>query len=243
MAELHMDKAHILNEIHRLAKNDVAPGQKLLASEAGIKPHYWGKYWARWGDALVEAGYSTNDWQTKLDGDEILGKIAYLTRRLGKVPTKGDLVLQAANESGFPSPNAIRRRWSKAELIPALQVYCDAHPELADVAAIVRSVPLPAQAKTISSQKQAVVSRDRYVYLLQSGKKYKIGLANDPFSRAAGIHGMTPERLVIEHLIRTDDPRGIEEYWHKRFADKRGNGEWFALTAADVAAFKRRKFM
>jgi len=75
MAELHMDKAHILNEIHRLAKNDVAPGQKLLASEAGIKPHYWGKYWARWGDALVEAGYSTNDWQTKLDGDESSAKL------------------------------------------------------------------------------------------------------------------------------------------------------------------------
>ena len=82
-----------------------------------------------------------------------------------------------------------------------------------------------------------------FVYLLKSGKYYKIGRTNAPGRREYELALQLPEPVVNVHTIKTDDPAGIEKYWHERFSERRKKGEWFELRKEDISAFRLRKFM
>lgn len=77
---------------------------------------------------------------------------------------------------------------------------------------------------------------------MKSGHHFKVGRSDELERRVKQISVQLPESVTLEHAIRTDDPPGIEAYWHRRFAERRAKGEWFKLTPADLRAFKRRKF-
>lgn len=105
---------------------------------------------------------------------------------------------------------------------------------------------LPALSDIASGDKtsQSQAQRAGFVYLIRHGssrREYKIGKTYDELRRLGEIRLHMPENIINIHVIKTDDPSGVEAYWHKRFSRNRINAEWFDLNNSEVEAFKRWK--
>jgi hypothetical protein len=239
-----MNREHILKEIKRTADaNGGTPlGRARFLKETGIREADWlGKFWARWGDAVREAGYSPNQLQAAYDDGFLFGKYIDLIRSLGRIPATGDVRLRAGTDSDFPNAKVFDKFGSKANLLKKIVEHCRTREGLEDIVLLCEG-----HVSRVGSGKNGPVSDDTdigFVYLMKSGKFYKVGRSNSAGRREYELGIQLPEKLKAVHVIRTDDPTGIEGYWHNRFATKRKNGEWFELDPADVSAFKRRKFM
>ncbi len=239
-----MEKADILREIRRTAAENggVPLGFRKFARETGIKYADWqGKHWIRWSDVVREAGFAPNQFAEAYDDGELLEKYAQLARELGRLPVSGDLRMKARTDAEFPHDGPFRRFGGKAELVRRLLEYCQSREGYDDIARLCGAYA--PRKRDVPDGPPCKEGQIGFVYLGKSGKFYKIGKSNAVGRREYELSIQLPEKLKMVHAIRTDDPSGIEEYWHKRFAEKRANGEWFSLDAADVAAFKRRKFM
>lgn len=216
-----------------------ALGKKAFTTATGITEYEWTKHWARWSDAVADAGLSANEMQPRYESASVLQSVAELAARLGRMPTVADFRVARHADSAFPSKNTVANHYGgQRDLLKALRSFCadnDGFRHLVNV------LPEPSSAPTVSSEKSNA-RNDGWVYLLQSGAHYKIGRSDEVERRVKQISIALPETVTLTHAIRTDDPVGIETYWHRRFADKRANGEWFRLERSDVSAFKRRKF-
>lgn len=239
----------ILAEIRRTAEENggVPLGRRLFAELTGIREADWfGKLWANWGSALKDAGYEPNVKQGRIPDEDLLEHLAGLVLELGRFPVVAELKLKARQDRAFPSHNTFRRFGGKALLAERLAAHVADRPEFQIVIEACRAVSDEAEA--VDDEDEPGPTRGSQpefgsVYLMKSGKHYKIGRTNALGRRERELAIQLPEKVRTIHVIRTDDPQGIEAYWHGRFAEKRQNGEWFALTPEDVRAFKRRKFM
>lgn len=240
-----MDKAHILREIKRTAtaNGGIPLGWRRFFSETGVRQSDWlGIYWARWSEAVREAGFAPNQLTEAYGKIDLLDKFAELALALGRLPTSADMRLKAHNDPQFPSEKTLRRLGSKAKLVAQLGEHCRNRKGFDDVVRWCEEYA--PRSRDLRSGSEVVGEIEiGFVYLTKSGRFYKIGKTNSAGRREYELGIQLPDPITTVHVIRTDDPAGIEAYWHKRFEAKHKNGEWFELDAADIAAFKRRKFM
>jgi hypothetical protein len=231
-------RERILTEIKRLvAQTGKVPGVKAFEAETGILRREWtGKIWARWSDAVQEAGFQPNTLTQRFDSKQVLLSIIECCETLGRLPSNNDLRLFAHQNPGFPANGTIENHYPRrALLVEALRAFSTENEAYAHITEMLPD-PVAAIAEAAST------SNYGHVYLLKVGDYYKIGQSSDLEKRVKSINVALPDKATLEHAISTDDPPGIEAYWHRRFADKRANGEWFKLSKADVLAFKKRKF-
>jgi hypothetical protein len=123
-----MNKTHILQEIRRTAaaNGGIPLGFRRFATETGIREADWmGKFWARWGDALSEAGFRPNQIKRRYDRTWLLEKYASFAHELGRLPTVNDLRLKHQHETEFPDAKVFRYRFGpKIELVEQILEFC-----------------------------------------------------------------------------------------------------------------------
>lgn len=126
------DRAHSCrthSAARRVAKNQaVASATKQIRPAAvrriSARTSDWrGRYWARWGDAVTEAGFEPNPMNARLADEQVIESVASLTRELGRFPTYAELTLASRSRDNFPSFSVVRRRGGLAPLAASLQTH------------------------------------------------------------------------------------------------------------------------
>jgi hypothetical protein len=218
-----MNKEHILKEVRRTteANGGVPLGRKSFFRETGIKEADWqGKLWARWGDVVREAGFEPNKKQAAFSDDTLIAGFIAVMRELGRFPVSAELRLMKRDNASVPNDKTLRRLGSKQQLVAKILGYCQERAGHEDIVELCSAV-LDSGSAVAEDDAELEEGSIGFVYLMKSGRSYKIGRSNATGRREYELAIQLPEKLRTVHTIRTDDPVGIEEYWHKRFAAKR----------------------
>ncbi len=219
----------VLNAVRTLAsKTGSTPGKKAFANLTGISEGQWSRWWPRWNDLVVAAGLEPNERTPRTDEHESLRQIARLALVLGRVPARADIRIARRDNEALPGDGVAGRLLEGGRLGDRLRELVDEIPELEEIVGSPTEPPVE------------VGQIGGYVYLLRSGNHYKIGATTDVLRREGELQIAVPGGVTPIHHLATDDPYGIEAYWHRRFAQQRTNGEWFLLDRNDVIAFTSR---
>lgn len=190
-----MNKQHILDEIRRTAKANGgnALGRDRFEQVTGIRYHdWWSKYWARWSEAVQEAGFAPNAFQDAFTDESLLEKLVAYIRGLGRFPANGDLRIKKRSDPAFPNDKVFDAHFGpRQKLRQAVIEYCQTHPGFDDVVTICGPISLDDEAPAKVKAAAPVVLG--FVYLMKSGKHYKIGKTNATGRREYELAIQLPE--------------------------------------------------
>ncbi|MBK7350618.1 MAG: GIY-YIG nuclease family protein [Gemmatimonadetes bacterium] len=241
---MNMTKDAVMQRIRNLAADRGGHvGFDTFVKETGIKDKWLRRqeWWTGWNSLLAELGLETRKFSVpRTPEHSIVQAVAALIEREGRWPTEDDLVRARKRDGSFPSLGVIRRLRSSGRLAALIIKLGEASGQFPKASDLARQHQTPVEDTADARPDEKVKG---YVYLLRSGRRYKIGKSTDPSRRYREVRLELPEETHQVHTIPTDDPTGIEGYWQKRFDGKRiRNTEFFELDASDVQAFKRRKY-
>jgi len=191
-------REEILNEIRRLAKANggLPPGFRLFEQQTGIRQGAWrGVYWARWGDAVAEAGFKPNVAVPKHDEEFVLGKIAEVCRHFGRIPTAMEFRIHGRSHSDIPNHKAIYRRFqSTANMLRRLAEWASAEKSRADVAAMLAD-------RVSDAEPEVKRPAEGFVYLIRWGANDKIGRGDQLERRVKQVRTGLPDSGSLVHAI------------------------------------------
>jgi len=159
----------------------------------------------------------------------------YVVRDLGAVPTEAEWKHRRMSPSVNSYCGKLGLRWS--EMPGRFQEWASDKPRWRDVVHTCAAL----SPQTGRRGDKATSGARGSVYLIKCGRHFKIGKTNAVGRREYELGLLLPQQPKTVHVIETDDPAGVEAYWHRRFESRRKRGEWFQLTKDDVNAFKRWK--
>jgi hypothetical protein len=153
----------------------------------------------------------------------LIEKYISFARQLGRFPVEGEMILRKAREDqSFPSHSVFNRFGGKDKLVEAVAAHCRKKSGFEDVLAFCAEHETKSMPSDTAKRGQEPRIATEFVYLMKSGPHYKIGRTNSLGRRGSELAIKIPVPPKTIHTIETDDPSGVESYWHRRFADKRG---------------------
>jgi len=224
---------------------DSTPSEKVFFEYAGIGIHDLKKLgWSYYGALVKEAGLKPNKFdKTKYSKKNLTDLFINTIREENKWPTRGELDVKHYHNQNFPNyATFVNQLGLTGDIARSILDQVKYKKGFEDIEKICSLVAEKYKKDEIGRNDHQTVGEVYMFKYVNQSQPIKVGRSNDSFRRGIELSAGAHDRLELIYNIKTDDPEGIEKYWHnrfRRFGREELANEWFKLKPDDIKAFKR----